>query len=175
MLQWLVSLLTCPSTRQCFPDGSENQGAIVAVTSTFGLMVCFIVRVATLSPRQIIISPILERACLLLPPNSELPQILTHGIVTLGKLPVSQVSPLPCSQVPVEIIKTRMMTGADSSFGASFKRILKHDGIMGLYTGFWSLSQGPPIVKPRKLTVGQPCGKEGLGDACLLLRVAGVC
>jgi len=43
-------------------------------------------------------------------------------------------------RVPVEIVKTRMMTGADSGFVECFKRILKHDGVLGLYTGFWSLA-----------------------------------
>lgn len=43
-------------------------------------------------------------------------------------------------RVPVEIIKTRMMTGVEPDFLTGVRRVLKNDGFFGLYRGFWCLA-----------------------------------
>jgi solute carrier family 25 S-adenosylmethionine transporter 26 len=41
--------------------------------------------------------------------------------------------------VPVEIAKTKMMTGAAKSFLSTLQKIVAAEGFWGLYTGFWVL------------------------------------
>ena len=38
-----------------------------------------------------------------------------------------------------EVVKTKMMTGSEKSTQACIRKIVQVEGIMGLYTGFWSL------------------------------------